>query len=112
MTNFIKTISTITLALTSAVVFANPSAYDIMKKADARDDGTTLSGTIKMVLIDKHGKKRIRVMKSYQKDIDENTEHKSIFFLSPSDVKNTAFLNYDYKNINSKEDDQWMYLPE
>jgi outer membrane lipoprotein-sorting protein len=111
MTNFIKTISTITLALTSAVVFANPSAYDIMKKADARDDGTTLSGTIKMVLIDKHGKKRIRVMKSYQKDIDENTEHKSIFFLSPSDVKNTAFLNYDYKNINSKEDDQWMYLP-
>jgi hypothetical protein len=111
MTNITKTILTFTIALSSAMAFASQSAYDIMKKADERDDGSSLSGTIKMVLIDKHGNKRIRVMKSYQKDIDENTEHKSIFFLSPSDVKNTAFLNYDYKNVNNKEDDQWMYLP-
>ena len=87
------------------------TAYEIMKAADERDDGASLEGTMKMVLIDKHGKKRTRVMKSFQQDIDENTEHKSIFFLSPSDVKNTAFLNYDYTGINSKEDDQWMYLP-
>lgn len=111
MNNIKKTILGLAVALTSSIAMAGLSAYDIMKNADARDDGSTLSGTIKMVLIDKHGNKRIRLMKSYQKDIDKNTEHKSIYFLSPSDVKNTAFLNYDYKGIDSPEDDQWMYLP-
>jgi hypothetical protein len=65
---------------------------------------------MQMTLIDKKGKKRIRQMRTYAQDIDINTEHKSIFFLSPSDVKNTAFLTYDY-SADEKDDDQWMYLP-
>ncbi|MDQ7085819.1 MAG: outer membrane lipoprotein-sorting protein [Sulfurovum sp.] len=35
---------------------------------------------------------------------------KRCFFKSPSDVKNTAFLTYDYDDA-SKDDDQWLYLP-
>jgi hypothetical protein len=63
-----------------------------------------------MVLIDKHKKKRIRQMRTFSKDINKNTEQKSVFFLTPSDVKNTAFLTFDYSG-NDKDDDQWMYLP-
>ena len=33
-----------------------------------------------------------------------------IFFLSPADVKNTAFLSYDYDSAD-RDDDQWLYLP-
>ncbi|MBW5291178.1 MAG: Outer membrane lipoprotein-sorting protein [Candidatus Ruthia sp. Asou_11_S2] len=63
-----------------------------------------------MTLIDKNGKKRIRQLRTFSKDIDADTEHKVIFFLSPSDIKNTAFLTYDYSD-DGKDDDQWMYLP-
>ena len=48
-------------------------------------------------------------MKTFSKDIGDD-EKKLIFFLSPSDVKNTAFLTFDYKD-DKKDDDQWLYLP-
>ncbi|MDC9714706.1 MAG: outer membrane lipoprotein-sorting protein [Gammaproteobacteria bacterium] len=86
------------------------TGLEIMQKVDARDDGNSIVSTLQMILIDKHKKKRIRQMRTFSKDINENTEHKSIFFLSPSDVKNTAFLTFDYSD-DDKDDDQWMYLP-
>jgi hypothetical protein len=64
---------------------------------------------MQMQLIDKKGNKRIRNMKTYSKDYGKD-EKKLIFFLTPSDVKNTAFLTYDY-NDDAKDDDQWLYLP-
>jgi len=62
-----------------------------------------------MILIDKHENTRTRIMKNYTKDQGVDT-HKIIFFLEPADVKNTAFLTYDYDD-ESKDDDQWLYLP-
>ena len=32
-----------------------------------------------------------------------------MFFLAPSDVKNTSFLSYSY--ADGRSDDQWIYLP-
>jgi hypothetical protein len=96
--------------LLSTTLVASDNAREIMNKVDARDDGNSVISTMQMTLIDKKGKKRIRQMRTYAQDIDINTEHKSIFFLSPSDVKNTAFLTYDY-SADEKDDDQWMYLP-
>lgn len=94
----------------SGASIADNKARDIMEKVDARDDGASMASTMQMTLIDKNGKQRIRQMRTYSKDIDANTEHKTIFFLSPSDVKDTAFLTYDYSD-DDKDDDQWMYLP-
>jgi len=54
-------------------------------------------------------KKRIRDIKSYSKDFGPD-EYRILFFKSPADVKNTAFLTYDYDDPN-KDDDQWLYLP-
>ncbi len=99
----------ILIALFSKLAFAQ-TGLEIMQKVDARDDGDSLTSTMQMVLIDKQGKKRIRTMQTFSKDIDANTEHSSVFFLSPTDVKNTAFLTFDYSDDN-KDDDQWMYLP-
>ena len=90
------------------VVFAN-EARDIMVKVDDRDDGSSQINDMIMVLIDKNKKQRVRELKSYTKDKGEDTQ-KILFFLSPADVKNTAFLTYDYDD-SKKDDDQWLYLP-
>jgi len=105
-----KLLSALGALLISSSVFAGNQAREIMEKVDARDDGSSLISTMQMTLIDKNGKKRNRQMRTFAKDIDANTEHKTIFFLSPSDVKNTAFLTYDY-SADDKDDDQWMYFP-
>ncbi len=104
----------LTLTLGVSLVTTNaladdPKARAIMEKVDARDDGKTLEQDMIMVLIDKNGKQRTRDMKSYGKDFGED-EYRIMFFKSPADVKNTAFLTYDYDDA-SKDDDQWLYLP-
>jgi len=95
--------------LTTNVMADDANARAIMEKVDARDDGTTLEQDMLMVLIDKNGNKRTRDLKSYGKDFGTD-EHRTLFFKSPADVKNTAFLTYDYDDA-SKDDDQWLYLP-
>ena len=98
----------LTLSLSASLLLAQ-SGRDIMDKVQARDDGDNVITNMQMQLIDKNGAKRIREMKTFSKDKGED-ELKMIFFLSPSDVKNTAFLTYDY-NDDKKDDDQWLYLP-
>jgi outer membrane lipoprotein-sorting protein len=85
------------------------SVIDIMNKVDTRDDGDTLINDMSMVLIDKNKKIRKRSMKTYSKDYGKDSK-RLIFFITPADVKNTAFLTYDYYE-SSKDDDQWLYLP-
>ena len=98
----------LTISLGSTLLFAQ-SGLEIMEKVLDRDDGDNIITNMQMQLIDKNGDKRVRDMKTYSKDIGDD-EKKLIFFLSPSDVKNTAFLTYDYK-ADEKDDDQWLYLP-
>ncbi len=95
--------------LTTNSLAEDAQARAIMEKVDARDDGQTIKQDMMMILIDKNGNKRIRDMKSFTKDFGVDT-HQILFFKSPADVKNTAFLTYDYDN-SKKDDDQWLYLP-
>jgi len=107
-----KTLIGLTLGfsiLATQALADDPKARAIMEKVDARDDGKTLQQEMKMILIDKNGKKRTRDLKTYSKDFGED-EHQIMFFKSPADVKNTSFLTYDYDNAK-KDDDQWLYLP-
>ncbi len=94
---------------TTGVMADDSKARAIMEKVDARDDGQTIEQDMLMVLIDKDGQKRVRDLKSYGKDFGKD-EYRMLFFKSPADVKNTAFLTYDYDDA-SKDDDQWLYLP-
>ena len=98
-----------TLLSTTNLMAEDAKARAIMEKVDARDDGTTVEEDMLMVLIDKNGNERTRNLKTYSKDFGED-EHKTMFFKSPADVKNTAFLTYVYDD-SAKDDDQWLYLP-
>lgn len=95
--------------LTPFVLMAGMSVDEIVHKVDTRDDGDNATATMKMILIDKNKHQRIRSMQRFSKDFGEDI-YSAIFFLSPSDVKNTAFLTYDYDE-SAKDDDQWLYLP-
>jgi hypothetical protein len=85
------------------------TADEIAKQVDQRNVGDKSIMTMEMILIDKHENQRIRKMKNYSMDKGEDTLT-VIFFLSPADVRNTAFLTYDYDK-SDKDDDQWLYLP-
>lgn len=98
----------LTISLGTTLLMAQ-SGLEIMQKVLDRDDGDNVITNMQMQLIDKNKHKRIRDMKTFSKDIGSD-EKKLIFFLAPSDVKNTAFLTYDYSD-DAKDDDQWLYLP-
>ena len=99
------------LAMVLLVSFlgADDAARAIAQRVKDRDDGKTLIQDMTMILIDKNGKKRVRSIKTFSKDFGKD-EYRIMFFKSPADVKDTAFLTYDYDD-SSKDDDQWLYLP-
>ena len=98
------------VALTPSLGWCDdPAARAIMEKVDARDDGDNQMSDMEMILIDKRGKKRVRRLGIFSKDKGEDTL-RLMFFLEPADVKDTAFLTWDYDDP-AKDDDQWLYLP-
>ena len=85
------------------------TAREIMDKVEAREKGDNAVLDMQMILIDKQGKQRERIVRSYRKKKDTN-DYSIIFFESPADVKGTGFLTHDYKDPQ-QNDDQWLYLP-
>jgi len=98
--------------LTIIVPFAfadDPRARAIMEKVDARDDGDNQTSDMEMILIDKQGNQRVRKITTFSKDKGIDT-YRLMFFRHPADLKNTAFLTWDYDDPD-RDDDQWLYLP-
>ncbi len=62
-----------------------------------------------MAMTDRSGTERERETKSIRKYFG-NEKRTIIFYLSPSNIKDTAFLTYDYPEAD-RDDDQWLYLP-
>lgn len=58
-------------------------------------------------LASKSSEEKIRQMKRYLKDKDDDVKS-LISFFAPTDIKGTALLNWDNKD---RDDDQWLYLP-
>ncbi|MBU1344872.1 MAG: outer membrane lipoprotein-sorting protein [Proteobacteria bacterium] len=84
-------------------------ARKIMEKVNDRDDGDNQMSDMTMVLIDKNNNQRRRQLKVFSKDKGKDTLT-LMFFVYPSDVKNTGFLTHDFDDP-SKDDNQWLYLP-
>lgn len=93
----------------TAVRADDPKAREIMQRVEDVDQGDNRTALMEMILIDKQGKERLREIQTYQKDKEEDT-YRLMFFRHPADVKDTAFLTYDY-DAPEKDDDQWLYLP-
>lgn len=90
-------------------LLATLSADDIAQRVNAVDDGQHVSSQLSMLLTDSRGKERRRETLSYRKYFGD--DKKTVFFYkSPANVKDTAFLTFDYAAAD-QEDDQWLYLP-
>ncbi|PLA74524.1 outer membrane lipoprotein-sorting protein [Hydrogenovibrio sp. SC-1] len=109
MKTLMKTSLVMLLAIYGSLAFAL-TADQIAHKVDQRDDGDKGTAEMEMILIDQQGQKRTRQMQKFEMDVGEDT-HSAIFFTAPADVRNSAFLTYDYAD-SEKDDDQWLYLPE
>lgn len=87
----------------------DPKARAIMQQVEDRDDGDHQTSEMQMRLIDRHGNERLRNLRTFAMDNGEDSQ-RLMFFLHPADVKDTAFLTYDYDDPDA-DDDQWLYLP-
>lgn len=102
-------ISTLAFLLWSPLVLAQSDATEIMRKVDERYTGDSSNSNATLVLIDKKDRQRLRELTLFSLDNAE-VDKSIIFFRSPADVKNTAYMAFDWKD-ESREDDTWLYLP-
>ncbi len=102
-------ISVSTLMLVNAALAETnqPSGHEIAQLVNARDEGVSVSRNLIMEMIDRRGKKRVRGTRAFRKYYGEE-KRTMIFYLKPNNVRKTAFLTYDYPQV---DDDQWLYLP-
>ena len=105
-----KLLLLLTFALLSTLAQADTMTADqIMKRVDERYTGDTNLSKAQLILIDKRDRRRTRHLQLF--GIEKSEVEKSlIFFMSPSDVKGTAYMSFDWQAEN-KEDDSWLYLP-
>ncbi|MDA3793150.1 MAG: outer membrane lipoprotein-sorting protein [Elusimicrobia bacterium] len=85
------------------------TALKIIQNVYSRAEGEDMQAELTMTLMNKRGNKRERKIKQYSKDYDA-MEKKVMFFISPSDVRDTSFMNWSYDE-EGRYDDQWIYLP-
>lgn len=88
---------------------AELTAKDVMERVDARYDGDSSIFNWTMILIDRRERQRTRDMRIYQKDYTQDTK-RLYLFESPADIRGTAFLNFDWNDLD-RDDDSWLYLP-
>ncbi|MBP5357795.1 MAG: outer membrane lipoprotein-sorting protein [Treponema sp.] len=89
------------------------TGYDIMKKAHDVPEPTTSSSTAKLTIHSKKGSDRIREVIMKSKDYGD-VKKEVIVFTTPKDVAGTGYLMFNYEedaNGNSKDSDNWLYLP-
>ncbi|RLF33291.1 MAG: outer membrane lipoprotein-sorting protein [Thermoplasmata archaeon] len=83
------------------------SGKEIMEKVFNRYDGDDAYFKIEMVLVDKRGNARRRILKVYTKDYGELMKS-YLEFLKPPDIRGVKFLSWENKD---KDDTQYLYLP-
>jgi len=117
MTTMTRMTMTVSLSLLLLIgVFSLPAAaledidaHQVAVNVDEREDGDDMTANLEMILTNKRGQQRIRKVISYRKDYGKD-DKTVMFFLEPADVKGTGFLSWNYDD-ESKDDDQWLYLP-
>jgi len=107
--NIVLPLMLLTLASVSVTAEELPTGDEVVERINARDEGIAVGRKLKMEMIDRHGKKRIRQTQAFRKYYGDE-KRTVIFYKKPKNIKDTAFLTYDYAD-NAKDDDQWLYLP-
>jgi len=93
------------------VLAQNPEqkGLELAKKIDAYNDGyESETSVLEMVLINAHGDRTTRKMRSQQIEQAGDGDRSRIEFEWPADVKGTRMLTWTHKQGS---DDQWLFLP-
>ncbi len=85
-----------------------PDATQIMNKSRDLSLVGSMSATINLSITEKNGAVRNRTIAMTTKSFDNDLEKRVIKFIEPADVRGTAMLIIDNKNI---ADEMWIYLP-
>ena len=81
----------------------------IMQSVNARDEGHHVSRDLRIELTDRRGKTRLQETRAFRRYFDDE-KRTVIFYRAPANIRDTAFLTYDYAGAEV-DDDQWLYLP-
>jgi len=87
---------------------AQITGLQVMENVYNRPTGPDIQSTLTMTLTNSRGSTRVREIKQFIKEFGDD-EKKIMFFVAPSDVKNTSFMSWSYGD--GKSDDMWIYLP-
>jgi len=68
----------------------------------------SLSATVNLTILDKSGATRNRTIAMTTKSFPDGLEKRFIKFIEPADIRGTAMLVVDNKNLG---DEMWIYLP-
>ncbi len=107
-----KTILILSILLLASTAFAQ-TGYDIMKKADEVPEAKTSSSTATLTIHSKKGSDRIREVIMKSKDYGDVSKE-IIVFTTPKDVAGVGYLMFNYPDDaagNSKDSDNWLYMP-
>jgi hypothetical protein len=85
-----------------------PDAGQIMNKSRDLSIVGSMSATISLSITEKNGASRNRIISMTTKSYQDGLEKRFIKFMEPADVRGTAMLVVDNKNI---ADEMWIYLP-
>ncbi len=85
-----------------------PDAAQIMNKSRELSLVGSMSGTISLSITEKSGASRSRTIAMTTKSFQDGIEKRFIKFIEPADVRGTAMLVVDNKDIS---DEMWIYLP-
>jgi uncharacterized protein len=106
--SLIATVAVLSLALPAAAT-ETIDADTVMKAVDARPEGLTQRSRLTLELTDRHGRTRVQETISLRKYYGDD-KRQAMYYLEPTNVRDTAFLTYDYADPK-RDDDQWLYLP-
>ena len=101
-------LSLMSVLLLSQVVAQLPDADQIMNKSREQTVVGSMQATISLSITEKNGAKRNRTIAMTTKSFTGGLEKRFIEFLEPADVRGTAMLIVDNKDV---ADEIWIYLP-
>ena len=81
----------------------------VMQAVNARDEGERVTRDLRIELTDRRGKIRLQETRGFRRYFGAE-KRTVIFYRAPSNIRDTAFLTYDYPDAEV-DDDQWLYLP-
>jgi outer membrane lipoprotein-sorting protein len=96
------------LAALAAISTSAQDARALIQKSHNVVKVSSFEAVSTLTITDANGNQRIRECSMASMSMPDGTEKRIIKFLSPSEVKGTGILIFDYPE---KADDMWIYLP-